>query len=113
MFTYKGYVGHVELDIEAEILFGRVLDISDVVTFQGKTIEECRKAFEDSVDDYLEFCEELGRKPNKSFSGKLHYRTSPEQHRKLYIAAHKSGQSINTWIDRVIAEAVEKELIGF
>ena len=43
MFVYKDYAGQVEFDVEAEILFGRVLDINDVVTFQGKTVAEPRQ----------------------------------------------------------------------
>jgi predicted HicB family RNase H-like nuclease len=35
-----------------------VLDLRDVITFQGKTVEETKKALRESVDDYLEFCEE-------------------------------------------------------
>lgn len=61
--TYKGYTGSIEADPEAGILFGRVLDINDVVTFKGKTVEEARKEFQNSVDDYLTFCEELGEEP--------------------------------------------------
>lgn len=65
MMTYKGYTGSVEVDTEAEILFGRVVDLHDVVTFQGKTVAEARKAFQDSVDDYLAFCAERGEAPEK------------------------------------------------
>jgi predicted HicB family RNase H-like nuclease len=65
MMTYKGYTGSVEVDTEAEILFGRVVGLRDVVTFQGKTVAEARKAFQDSVDDYLAFCAERGETPEK------------------------------------------------
>ncbi|MEZ2225682.1 hypothetical protein [Microcoleus sp.] len=43
MMTYKGYSASIEVDSEAEILFGRVLDINDVVTFKAQTIEEARQ----------------------------------------------------------------------
>jgi len=108
MLTYKGYTGHLEVDEEANIIFGRVLDIQDVVTFQGETVEEARKAFKDSVDDYLEFCEEMGQKPDKPFSGKLPYRTTPEAHRKIFIAATKAGKSINSWMDEVLTRAADE-----
>ena len=63
--TYEGYTGSVEVDTEAEILFGRVVDLRDVITFQGETVAEARKAFQDSVDDYLAFCAERGEAPEK------------------------------------------------
>jgi predicted HicB family RNase H-like nuclease len=65
MLTYKGYSGHFELDFEAEIIFGYVKDIRSVVTFQGDNVAEAKQAFYDSVDDYLEFCQELGKEPDQ------------------------------------------------
>jgi len=108
MLTYKGYTAQIEVDTENGILFGRVLDIKDVITFQGKTVEEARQAFYDSVDDYLEFCEELGEKPDKPFSGKLPFRTTPEYHRQIFIAATKAGKSINAWMEEVLADAATR-----
>lgn len=67
MMTYKGYSANIEVDLEAEILFGRVLDINDVVTFKAQTIEEAGQEFQKSIDDYLEFCQELGQEPDKPF----------------------------------------------
>ena len=67
MMTYKGYSASIEVDLEAEILLGRVLDINDVVTFKAQTIEEARQKFQNSIDDYLEFCKELGQEPDKPF----------------------------------------------
>jgi predicted HicB family RNase H-like nuclease len=56
MLKYKGYTGHVEYNDEARILHGEVLDLKDVVTFQGKSVEEIERAFRDSIDDYLVVC---------------------------------------------------------
>ena len=106
--NYKGYSAIIEVDTEAEILFGRVIDINDVITFKGKTVEEARQEFHNSVDDYLAYCEDLGEEPDKPFSGKLPFRTTPENHRKIFIAAKKSGKSINAWMDEVLANAAEK-----
>lgn len=59
--NYKGYKASIEFDSQAEILFGRVIDMKDVITFEGTTVDEIRQAFHDSVDDYLEFCAQLGK----------------------------------------------------
>jgi predicted HicB family RNase H-like nuclease len=105
---YKGYTANIEVDEKAGILFGRVLDIKDVLTFYGNTVEEARQAFQETVDDYLEWCEELGEEPDKPFSGNLPYRTTPEIHRQIYLAAQKAGKSINNWMDEVLSRALEK-----
>ncbi|MDZ8262045.1 type II toxin-antitoxin system HicB family antitoxin [Nostoc sp. ChiQUE01b] len=106
--TYKGYTASVEVDVEAGIIFGQVLDINDVITFKAKTVDEARQEFQISVDDYLAFCEELGEEPDKPFSGKLPFRTTPEHHRKIFIAAKKAGKSINAWMDEILTVAADK-----
>jgi len=98
MLTYKGYTGRVELDDESMIFHGEVLDLRDVITFQGKSVKEIERAFRDSIDDYLEFCAECGDEPDKPFSGRLMLRLPPELHRKVYVQSQHEGKSINQWI---------------
>ena len=104
MLQYKGYAGHVEFDDESGIFHGEVLDLRDVITFQGKSVEEIERAFRESIDDYLEFCEERHEEPDKPFSGRLMLRLPPEVHRKAYVSARREGKSLNQWI----AEKLEK-----
>lgn len=98
MLSYKGYTGHVEFDDEAGVFHGEVLDLRDVVTFQGRSVDELEHAFKESVDDYLEFCGERGEEPDKPFSGKLMLRLPPELHRKVYTSSKREGKSLNQWI---------------
>ena len=63
MMEYKGYLAQVEFDDEASLFHGEVINIRDVITFQGQSVDELRQAFEDSVEDYLEFCAERGEQP--------------------------------------------------
>ena len=65
MMEYKGYLSRVEFDDEANIFHGEVINIRDVITFQGRAVDELRKAFEDSVKDYLAFYAERGEDPDK------------------------------------------------
>lgn len=108
MLNYKGYVGSIEIDIESGLLCGRVLDIRDVITFDGTTVAEARQEFQISVDDYLDFCAELGQEPEKPFSGKLPFRTSAEHHRLIFLAATKAGKSMNAWMDEVLVQEASK-----
>ena len=104
MLTHKGYTGHVEYDDTAGVFHGEVLDLRDVVTFQGKSAEEIEEAFRESVDDYLDFCEQKGEEPDKPFSGRLMLRLPPKLHRKVYVSALREGKSLNQWI----AERLER-----
>ncbi len=60
MMEHKGYAGRVEYDDESGIFHGEVINTRDVITFQDATVAELRKAFRDSVEDYLAFCAERG-----------------------------------------------------
>ena len=104
MLQYKGYTGRVEFDDEAGLFHGEVIDLRDVITFQGTSVEELESAFRDSIDAYLEFCEERGEEPDRPFSGKLMLRLPPNLHRQAYVRARQEGKSLNQWI----AEKLER-----
>jgi len=105
MLKYEGYTGHVEYDDEARILHGEVLDLKDVVTFQGKSVEEIERAFRESIDYYLEFCKKRGEKPDKPLSGRMMLRLPPDLHRKAYLSARREGKSLNRWIAEKLEDA--------
>jgi predicted HicB family RNase H-like nuclease len=95
MLEYKGYTGRVEYDDEARLFHGEVLGTRDVITFQGTNVEEIEEAFRDSIDDYLDYCQERGEDPDKPFSGRLMVRLPSEIHRELYLEARREGKSLN------------------
>jgi len=105
MMEYKGYLAHVEFDNEAAIFHGEVRNIRDVITFQGRTVEDLKKAFEDSVEDYLSFCAERGEAPERPFSGRLTVRLSPEQHKQVVFAAEKAGKNLDSWMAETLLQA--------
>lgn len=105
MLQHKGYKGHAEFDDEAGLFHGEVLDLRDVITFQGMSVEELEREFRDSIDDYLEFCEERGEEPDRPFSGRLMLRLPPQVHRDAYVRARQEGKSLNQWIAEKLEQA--------
>lgn len=100
---YKDFEATVKFDEDAEVFYGEVVNTRDVITFQGKSVEELKQAFEDSVEDYLEFCRERNEEPNQPFSGELVVQISPELHRQLYRKAQHSGKSLNSLVEESLA----------
>ncbi len=99
MMEYKGYTGIVTaLDEKQGLIHGRVANVTDVVTFEGKTPEELIQAFHDSVDDYLEFCREEGEEPEKPCSGKFVVRIESDLHARAVQTARQAGVSLNTLV---------------
>src|ERR1700687_2682616 len=100
--TYKGYDGVAEFDEDAGVFAGEVVNTRDVITVQGESVEEFRKAVEESIDDYLEFCASRNEEPEKPFSGNFIVRMPPELHRQIAIEARREGKSLNAYvIDRL------------
>ncbi|NJO78752.1 MAG: type II toxin-antitoxin system HicB family antitoxin [Cyanobacteria bacterium RM1_2_2] len=104
MFKYGNYIAKLEVNADAGILYGRVLNISDVVVFEGTTVKEAEEDFYRAVDAYIQACREQGKEPDKPFSGKLPFRTTPEIHRDIYIAATRADKSINAWMEEILSE---------
>lgn len=115
---YQGYVGRVEFDNDAELFHGEVINLKDVITFQGESVTELRQAFQDSVDDYLDFCAERGEKPEKPYSGKFVLRVNPWLHSEISSRAKIEGVSLNSWVNSVLEITLQnihedKTLISF
>jgi predicted HicB family RNase H-like nuclease len=105
VLKYKGYHGSTEYSLEDDCLHGRLLGITDMITYEGNSVKEIKVAFKESVDDYLAFCKEQGKEPNKPYSGKMMFRVDPQVHAKAALAAQLKGISLNQWAEEVLREA--------
>ena len=103
---YKGYTGTVLFDADDRIFHGRLMGITDVITFEGASVKELEKDFRSAVGDYLKTCNKMGREPENPFSGRFMVRVPPEMHCAIALAAKRERKSINTWV----AEVCEKNV---
>lgn len=104
---YKGYVGSVEYDEKENYFIGRVLGLNrDAIVYEGTTADELKKDFQDGIDDYLAHCQENGKEPEKSYSGKTVVRMTSDLHQKAACRAHERGISLNEFINLAIAAAL-------
>lgn len=110
--TYKMYTGSVEPDVEEKILFGKVLGISDLVTFQGENLAALETDFKESVDEYLEFCKERGKEPEKPYSGKILLRLPSELHAVIALEAKEKNTSINAMLSELLSKTFHREDIS-
>ncbi|WP_102126315.1 type II toxin-antitoxin system HicB family antitoxin [Deinococcus planocerae] len=99
---YTGYIATASFDDEADLFHGEVVNLRDVITFQGRTVDELRQAFKESVDDDLAFCRERGEEPEKPFSGRFNLRIRPELHARLAARARSEGLSLNAFVKRAL-----------
>ena len=104
--VYKDFIGTVHFSTKDSIFYGKIEGINDLVTFEGETVVDLKRAFEESVDDYIEICKEVGKDPLKSFKGSFNVRIAPELHSKAFKTALLKGKSLNQFVQ----EAIEKEV---
>ncbi|MEO3432932.1 type II toxin-antitoxin system HicB family antitoxin [Inquilinus sp. CAU 1745] len=103
---YKGYsAGPIEFDEEQGLFSGIVIGLRDVVSFAGRDAEELKTAFRESIEDYLAFCAERGKEPDRPYSGNFLVRVDSSLHRKATLCAQSEGLSLNSWIARQIDAA--------
>lgn len=96
LLNYKGYHGSVDFDLKEQFLYGKILHINDLVTYEAETISELTNEFKAAVDDYLETCKQLKKSPDKGCSGSFNIRTTAEVHKKLSLIASAKGENLNT-----------------
>ena len=105
MLEYEGYLGSVEYSPDDHCLFGKLAYISDLVTYEASDVQTLEHEFREAVNDYLETCGELSKKPDKPFKGTFNIRVSPELHRAAVLVSGK--KSLNAFVSQAIQEKVE------
>ncbi|HSH86865.1 MAG TPA: type II toxin-antitoxin system HicB family antitoxin [Methylophilus sp.] len=108
-FEYNGYLGSIEFDTRSDCLHGNLLHITDLITYEADTMPALRKAFEESVDDYLATCKEFGIEPKKPYKGVFNVRMKPELHQKAAMKASQLGTSLNDLVNNAVENFVENK----
>ena len=110
--SYKGYFTNIQYSADDRVLHGKIEGIDDLVNFESDSPDEIEKEFQSAVDDYLEYCHEIGKEPQKSYKGTFTVRITPELHRKLSQVAIKNGLSLNQAVENAIEEYVVEASAG-
>ena len=50
---YKGYTGSIEYSPEDDLLYGKVLGIRGLISFEGETGKLLEEDFREAIDSYL------------------------------------------------------------
>jgi predicted HicB family RNase H-like nuclease len=93
--SYKNYYGSVKFDQEQEVFYGKIEFIKDLVTFEASDAKAIIPSFHEAVDDYIESCKYLNKKPDISFKGSFNVRISPDLHKKLSMYSISNQDTIN------------------
>ena len=109
LLQYKNFLGSVHFSSDDALFFGKIEGINDLVTFEGKTVDEIKKFFKEAVEDYLEICKKTGKEPFKSYRGSFNVRITPDLHKKAVQKSISRGVSLNQFVRK----AIEHEVLNF
>lgn len=110
--NYKGYTGSIEYSPEDNLLFGKVLGVKGLISYEGHTGEQLEKDFKHAVDSYLSLCNQEAITPDRPFKGSFNVRLSPELHQKAALRAIERKVSLNSFVAESIREKVHREMSG-
>ncbi len=106
--TYKGFIGSVHFSADDEVFCGKIEGIDDLVSYEGTSVVELKKAFREAVEDYMQLCKEAGKEPLKSCKGSFNVRISKE----LHLAAMKKAALEGVSLNQLVKKAIERELVA-
>jgi predicted HicB family RNase H-like nuclease len=106
---FKGYTGSIEYSKEDDLLYGKILGIRGLVSYEGKTGKELESDFRNAIDAYLADCKKEGILPEKPFKGSFNVRISPDLHQKAALLALEEKMSLNSFVAESIRERIFKE----
>lgn len=104
--TYKNYIGTVNFSEEDGVFFGKVIGITDSISFEGDSVDSLVEDFHNAVDEYLEFCAENNKEPQKQYKGSFNVRISPDLHRQASLMAQAQHISLNNLIEQSVKSYV-------
>jgi predicted HicB family RNase H-like nuclease len=108
-FNYKGYSGSIEYSEEDELLFGKVMGINGLLSYEGQTGKELEANFKETIDIYLADCEARGKTPEKPFKGSFNVRISSSLHQRAALLAMEAKMSLNAFVAESIRSRIMKE----
>lgn len=108
LLHYKEYYATIHFSAEDEVFYGKIIGINDLVSFEGTTVAQLKKAFREAVDDYLETCAELGKEPEKLYKGSFNIRIPSELHREAALQASIKNMSLNDFVRFAIDYTLSK-----
>ena len=106
LLEYKGYYGTVEYSTADNILFGKVMGVNSLISFEGESVQKLKDDFESAVDDYIEMCAERNIEPEKAYKGSFNVRVSPELHKILALYSASHNQTLNATVEEAIRQHV-------
>jgi predicted HicB family RNase H-like nuclease len=103
---YKEFIGSVHFSAEDDLFYGKIQGIGDSITFEGNSVVDLKKAFEEAVEDYVVICRQIDKDPHKSYKGSFNVRIKSDLHKKAAFKSLELGISLNQFVEKAISNFI-------
>ena len=108
IMKYKDYCAEIRYSDEDRCFWGKIEGLkNDLILFEGNTVEELRKDFENAVDDYIDDCKRQKKEPKKQYKGNFNVRIEPNLHKEAIMLAKSLAISLNQFVASAIKDKIE------
>ncbi len=106
---YNGYYTQIHFSVKDQVLYGKIEGIVDLITFESQDAQKIEEEFHEAVDEYISFCDSVGKSPDKSYKGTFNVRITPELHRSIDLEANRRGITLNKFVSEAIQEKLDSK----
>ncbi len=106
VLKYKEFIGSVHFSAEDDLFYGKIQGIGDSITFEGNSVVDLKKAFEEAVEDYVVICRQIDKDPHKSYKGSFNVRIKSDLHKKAAFKSLELGISLNQFVEKAISNFI-------
>jgi predicted HicB family RNase H-like nuclease len=104
---YKGYTATLTQDADTKHYAGKVIGIEHLILFEGATLEDASNNFKETIDNYPQYCAEIGYKPDPPPS-EIMVPIKTELYAKATSIAENKGQTptgvVNQAVEALVAQ---------
>jgi predicted HicB family RNase H-like nuclease len=101
---YKGYSGTVEYSAADNILFGSVLGLKGLISYEGSSVQSLKEDFEGAIDDYLDMCKEEKVTPEKPYDGRFSIQIPSDLHKNIDLYSISHGMSFDSAVEKALED---------
>ena len=107
---HKGYSGSIEYSEEDGLLYGQVLGIRGLISYEGETGKDLEADFKEAIDVYLADCKAENKTAEKPFKGSFNVRIPSALHQRAALLAMEAKVSLNAFVAESIRSRVMKSV---
>ena len=109
---HRGYSGSIEYSEEDSLLFGKVLGIQSLLSYEGETGKDLENDFKEVINEYISDCESKNINPEKPFKGSFNVRVPTKLHQRAAMLAMEAKISLNAFVVESIRSRIIQEAKG-